>query len=274
MIIHNLSDAREHLAPEHPDNPPTTLLRNLPKTPNTTPLLTKKHKCDTLDTNASGAANSFLVTDIKPSLHNDSRVNVFINGAYDFSLEISQVIDLKVKIGKSFTKKELDSLKNESEFGKLYTTTLEWLLTRPHSEKEIRDHLKLRQVKRRMSNKHADKILPDITDESIRRVLIRLKEKGYIDDYQFAKFFVENRFVKKGISFTRLRQELVKKGIEKSIIDEVLRDSDRDDLSEINKIIDKKSKKYNKLQLKNYLIRQGFPSSRIDEAFAIHSDLN
>ena len=62
-------------------------------------------------------------------------------------------------------------------------------------------------------------------------IVQRLCEKGYVDDEKFAEYYVENRFVKKGISKKRLKMELMKKGISQDIIEEVL--DGRDDEEEI-----------------------------------------
>ena len=116
--------------------------------------LTKKHKRDKLDKSASSAANSFLVTAIKPAVKNEHRVNVFINDKFDFSLDLAQVVDFKLKVGQTLSEKQLKACRTASEFGKLYQRTLEWVLTRPHSVKETRDHLKIsRFVPMRTSKK-------------------------------------------------------------------------------------------------------------------------
>ena len=52
--------------------------------------------------------------------------------------------------------------------------------------------------------------------------------------------------------------ELAKKGVSKDTIDEVLRDSNRNDEDEILKIIAKKRAKYTDEKLIQYLCRQGF----------------
>ena len=87
-------------------------------------------------------------------------------------------------------------------------------------------------------------------------IITRLQEKGYLNDETFARFYVENRFVKKGISKKRLRLELIKKGISQEIIDQVL--NVRNDEEEIKKVITKKRAKYDDDKLIQYLIRQGF----------------
>ena len=238
-------------------------------------ILTNNHKYDTLDESASSEAPGFLVTAIKPSVKTENRVNVFIDERFDFSLEIPQVVDLKLKVGRRLSEHELVECRHASEFGKLYRNTLEYTLTRPHSVKEIRDHLVRKRINRKRANFQAvknrkrtreDRIkfhlrtteLPLFTDEDIEQVINRLIEKKYLHDEQFAKFYVENRFYKKGISEKRLRQELQRKGIDNSIIEQVLTKNPRDATEEIRKIIKRKQGKYSNDRLISYLVRQGF----------------
>ena len=171
---------------------------------------------------------NFRVTEIRQGVKNPNRVNIFLDGKFSFSLDIAQVVDLKIKIGKEISEEELSELKRESEFGKLYQRLLEKALTRPHSEKEIRDYL-YRKLKMSSSDTREN------NTELINRIVERLRAKNYIDDLKFAEYYVQNRFVKKGISQRRLSMELMKKGVRKEIINEVL--GGRNDEEEILKII-------------------------------------
>ena len=47
-----------------------------------------------------------------------------------------------------------------------------------------------------------------ITSEMIESVVSRLESQNYINDHDFARYFVENRYQNKGISTKRLIQEL------------------------------------------------------------------
>ena len=73
------------------------------------------------------------ITDLKQGVKNPDRVNVFVDGKFSFSLDLSQVVDFHLKIGQTLTDQELKELKHASEYGKLYGRTLEWVLTRPRS---------------------------------------------------------------------------------------------------------------------------------------------
>lgn len=203
-----------------------------------------------LKSNDSPESNLKKITDIKQAVRNENRVNIFVDNEYSFSLDISQLVDFKLKIGTELSDEELEKYKKASAFGKLYQRTLEWVLTRPRSKKETRDHLV-------QKNRQKEKSL-QLEDEILEQVLLRLIEKGYVDDQKFAEYYVENRFINKGISKKRMRMELAKKGVDSNIVEKVLTDGSRNDEEEIKKIIAKKRRKYDDEKLINYLLRQGF----------------
>lgn len=217
-----------------------------------------------------------VITQITAGVRNPNRVNIFINGRYTFSLDINQVIDLQVKVGRVLSEAELQELRAASEFGKLYQRALEWVLMRPRSIRETRDYLKNRQLKRIQTNrKRANeelKPLPEIQTTTLELVLQRLVERGYVDDEKFAEFYVENRFTKKGVSTKRLRSELSKKGISQSIIERVLNESVRTDQDELMKMLRKKRKRYDDQKLIAYLVRQGFNYADAIEAVENYND--
>lgn len=192
-----------------------------------------------------------VITNLKSGVKNPERVNVYVNNEYAFSLSVAQVVDLGVKVGKTIDDSELAQLKQESEFGKIYQRALEWVLTRPRSEKETREYLK---------NKLRQPSLGFIDD-----TIEKFYSRGYLDDQKFAEWYVENRFVKKGVSAKRLRMELMKKGIAKEVIDTILKESERNDEDEIRKMITKKRAKYTDEKLIQYLCRQGFPYELVRE---------
>ena len=167
------------------------------------------------------------ITDIRQGVKNPERVNVFVDDAFSFSLDISQVVEFWLKVGMEISEEELAKFKNASDFGKLYQRALEWVLIRPRSEKELNEYLHKKIYEKKLNKNYIDLIID------------KLKEKKYVDDRGFAEWYVENRFVKKGVSKKRIQMELMKKGISKDIIDEVL--DVRNDEEEILKIIAKKT---------------------------------
>ena len=211
------------------------------------------------------------ITDITQAVRNPDRVNISVDGKYRFSLDMYQLSSLGLKIGREYTEAELDELETESQFGKLYARALEYCLMRPHSKKEVRDYLwrKTRETKYKSRQTGEIRSRAGVSQEIADRVFDRLVEKGYLDDEKFTRFWIENRNQTKGSSLRKLTNELRVKGVESSIIDQVLAESSRNDSDEIAKIIAKKRSKYpDEQKLIAYLARQGFSYDEIKTALA------
>ena len=213
----------------------------------------------------------FTITDIKQAVKNPNRANIFVNGKYRFSLDIFQLTQLNVKIGAKFSEDEILNLEQQSEFGKLYALGLNYCLMRLHSEKEIRDYLWKKTLNRKLRNKKTGEFYEKkgVSKVSAEQALQRLIEKGYVDDFKFAKFWIENRNQRKGSSIKKLKSELFSKGVSDEIIEQILASSKRNDSEEIQKIITKKAKKYaDEKKLVAYLARQGFSYDEIKRALS------
>lgn len=196
------------------------------------------------------------ITALSAQVRDKNRVNISVDGKYRLSLDILQVASLGIKVGTELTEEELAELEQESQYGKLYTRTLEYALVRPRSRREIRDYL---YRKTRDTRTKTGAVKKGVSPELTERVFERLIEKGYIDDKKFAEFWVENRNVKKGSSLRKLAAELRAKGVERTIIDEALSQTDRRDQDELRKIVAKKRSKYDdERKLIAYLARLGF----------------
>lgn len=208
------------------------------------------------------------VTAISAQAKNADRVNVSIDGAYRFSLDIFQVSELGIKIGKEYSEEELLEIENESQFGKLYARALEYCLMRPHSAREVRDYLwRKTRVAKYKSRDGTLKERAGVSQELTERVFERLQEKGYIDDQRFATFWVEYRNQTKGSSLRKLTNELRAKGVPSLIIDDVVQSSERNDHDELSKVIAKKAARYpDRQKLTQYLVRQGFRYDDVKEA--------
>jgi Uncharacterized protein conserved in bacteria len=209
------------------------------------------------------------ITALTSQQKDPNRINVMVDGAYRFSLDIFQMADLGIRVGKDYTEQELVDLETESQFGKLYARALEYCLMRPHSAREVRDYLyrKTRTTKVRHRKTGEVKERPGVSQTVADRVFERLSDKGYIDDEKFARYWVENRNLKKGASKRKLQAELQAKGVERSVIERLLGESERTDQSELAKVIEKKRRRYpDEQKFIQYLARQGFSYDDIKEA--------
>ncbi len=214
------------------------------------------------------------ITAISSQARSPDRVSVSIDGKYRFSLDISQVVDLGVKVGQEIDEYRLAQLERESEFGKLYAHTLEYCLMRPRSQREVRDYLRKKTLNKKYKTKKGDiKERQGVSKTVADRVLERLIEKGYVDDQKFAIWWVENRHQRKGTSTRKLRSELISKGVPGETIDAALSESARSDQTEIAKIIAKKRPRYpDEQKLIAHLARQGFNYDDIKSSLAEPQD--
>lgn len=104
------------------------------------------------------------ITSISTQRRNKNRVNVSVDGKYRFSLDSYQLIELGVKVGREYDEKELVSLEQESQFGKIYGRALEYCLMRPHSVREVQQYLyKKTRPKRDKTGELRPGIAPEIT---------------------------------------------------------------------------------------------------------------
>jgi len=204
------------------------------------------------------------ITAIALQTRDKNRVNVSVDGKYMFSLDVFQVGDLGLKVGREFSESDLQALISESQFGKLYGRALEYCFVRPHSAREVRDYLYRKTIAKRDKT---GELRPGVPPEITTRVFDKLVEKGYVDDQKFTKYWVENRSVKKGVSRRKLIAELRSKGVGSDIIELSLAETERSDSEEIVKIITKKRSHYpDDQKLMMYLARLGFDYDEIKKA--------
>jgi regulatory protein len=137
------------------------------------------------------------VTDLRVGARDENRVNVFLDNKFAFSLTIAQVSDFKLKRGTILTESEISEIQKASDFGKLFQRSLEYALSRPHSEKEIRDYLKRKKMKHEIEQKRYDSFLERLKNDAdyatyvkelrsnVREKNKKLLDKDFTEDNRF-----------------------------------------------------------------------------------------
>lgn len=193
------------------------------------------------------------ITNIKSQVKRADRYSIYFDGKYLLSFSESELLALGLRIGQEFTQDELSALKNKANIDKAYDRALNLIMRRPRSEWELRDYL---------TRKNYD---PACT----RSVLVQLEERGYVDDQDFARRWVENRRLLKAVSKRRLVQELRQKRVSDDIIQAVLEADKTDEQQVLRELIERKRKqtKYqDDLKLTQYLVRQGYNYGDVKQA--------
>ncbi|WP_321329481.1 RecX family transcriptional regulator [uncultured Ilyobacter sp.] len=116
-----------------------------------------------------------------------------------------------------------------------------------------RDHTS-KELERKLWMKFREK-------EIIKRVISEIEGKGYIDDYSYAKFFIEKS--KEGRK--KIEYDLRARGIKSEVIKEAFDEEGNKEVPKIKRLLHKISgKPYDKKI--NYLLRKGFDYENIKKA--------
>lgn len=194
------------------------------------------------------------ITAIKRQQKNPQRVSVFVDGKYEFSLTLDELLKEKLKNGIELDKADVKRLKKVSADGKLRMRAMEWLLNRPHSEREFRDYL------------YRKKAEPELIESLVKE----FSEKTYLDNRRFGEWSIDLQ-KRRSKSNRAIRSELFKKGLDRELIDTLLDAESDDEAERLKELIKKKQKlpryKNDPQKLKQYLARQGFGFDQINEAF-------
>jgi regulatory protein len=132
-----------------------------------------------------------------------------------------------------------------------------YLKFRPRTRKEVSDYL----------HKKSEKFY-HWPDEVIDTALVLLEERGFINDRAFIESFVVSRNVTKPKSEFALRQEMMKVGVSKELLDEYFQESPTDEEALARKALAPRWSRYSPLSPKerfekaaSFLMRRGFQFS-------------
>jgi regulatory protein len=185
-----------------------------------------------------------LITKIAKAVKTDGRYNIFLDGEFSFSLDQSQLVELRLRKGQELSESEVRTLMAESDFGKNYLRALDLISRRLRSEREIRDY----GFKKHWS------------EQNIERVVKRLYEHGYLNDEKFAAAFMRSKAATQNKSLRQLKLALRRKGISQEIITAAIAaEENYSEAESLKKLIQKKRSRYDDpKKLVAYLVRQGY----------------
>ena len=194
------------------------------------------------------------VTSVEPQKKNPKRFNIFLDGEFAFGADEDLVVNRRLVVGKIIEPEDLQKILFEAEVGKLMERIYRWFSIRQHSEKEVRDYFRVKGKEE----------ISQLVRDSVIEVL---KKKGLVNDLEFAKAWVEARRKSKQKGIKALKAELFQKGIDKEIIEEVVRQqatgSSEEELA--RQALEKKMKFWKNLEPQvfkkkafEFLMRKGF----------------
>lgn len=193
------------------------------------------------------------ITDITPQVHNKQRKSIFVDGKYAFSLD--EIDCIKLKIGDSITKDEIEKLNVESNLSKARSKALDYLSRAPHTKHDLGIKLK---------NKGYDEQIIDLS-------LDDLEQMGLIDDMEYATLYIEMA-KEKCYGPSKIRYELSHHGVSCDIIDQVMQKDGGTDAMQLTELLLTKYRgcDFSDIKVKQrairYLASRGFNFDIINEA--------
>ena len=152
------------------------------------------------------------ITGLVVQKRNPKRVNVYLDGAYAFPLDMAIVLKWGLKNGQQLSDLEISALTAADDVEKAYLRAVNLLSYRPRSVAEVRRNLQAKKT----------------DPETIEAVVARLTQNGLLDDAAFARFWVENRSAFSPRSGRLMSYELRQKGVATGDIETALPSEDRE----------------------------------------------
>ncbi|CAN5841672.1 RecX family transcriptional regulator [soil metagenome] len=153
---------------------------------------------------------SNIITLLKIQEKDKTRVNVFLDEQFAFAITLNAALNLRK--GQQLSEAEIEQLKATDERQRAYTKALYFLGFRARSQAEIEQYLREKEY------------LPPIIEEVVQRLVA----EKYLDDEAFARSWVDSREQMRPRSSRALRYELRQKGVNDTVINELVETVDDD----------------------------------------------
>lgn len=197
------------------------------------------------------------ITKITRQKNNQERYNIYLNDEYAFAVDEGILIKFGLMKGKTLEQFDIDEINYEDEIAKAFSKALHFLSFQMRSEYEVKKKL--------LDAGHGEAVV----QEAVRK----LESLGFLNDQTYSKALMETkkRTLKKGPR--AIRQDLKKKGIDKSLQDEVLETFTHEEQLEIALQLAEKEVRAGsrktptqlKQKIQDVLMRKGYSFSIVSE---------
>lgn len=152
-----------------------------------------------------------------------SMTALYLDGEYAVSVDTMTFLSTGKKIGSEISDDELYELLEQSKISRAKEKALYLIEYRSRTKKEL-----------------SDKLIPLFGENASALAIERLEELGLINDESYAREYADVLLNKKGFSRQRASFELIKKGIDKDIIEEILDELEPDPVEQIQHLLQTK----------------------------------
>ena len=187
------------------------------------------------------------------------KMHVSIDGVYTFTVDETFFYSLFLNEKKDYSTDELNEILEKARERRAYNYAVSLLSRRDHTVKEINDKLKQKGYGQYAS-----------------AAVLKLSEQGYLSDERFARMYVRELINLRKYGKKRIIQELMRKGVNRDIIDDVLSEAEFPD-NRLREIIERKYMRFLDTEkgvqkTVNSLLRLGYSYGEIRNALKEISD--
>ncbi len=190
---------------------------------------------------------------------NADRVSIYLDGAFAFGLYQDVLVQHGLRKGQMLSVTEQEAMLADDVRYHAKNVALGYLSHRARTRHEVRR--KLAQA--------------GVPEDAIEPTLDGLAARGYLDDEAYARQYAESRARVSGYGPQRIRQELMRRGVDRSTIESALADEiDRDDVRASAReqaekkwrLLAREADPYKKRRkLSDFLVRRGFSYEVVQE---------
>ena len=217
------------------------------------------YPCSSDDASSIMAAEppAATITALESQTNNPDRTSVFLDGEFAFGVHDDIVVKHELAVGRTLRPEERQEIERDDQYVRSKQRALDYLAHKPRTEQEVRRKL------------HDHNVSTTVVED----VVARLHELSYLDDEEYARNYVRNRFASKKYGPLRIQRELAKRGIDRHLaeraVEELFADKDLQAVAQTHaekrwsRLSDEDDIRRRKQKLYRYLRRRGFPSDTI-----------
>ena len=199
-----------------------------------------------------------IITDI--TVTKRGRYALFCDEEFLLSIDENTFSDYSIKKGMNLNESLIRQLKEKSEYMIVKAKAYELLSYRDHTKKEL-----------------LDKLLNRYDEYTSLSVIEELTSLGYIDENKYICDCLDYLFQTKGVSIQEAKQYLIKRGITRELINEILSEYDIDDSKNLRKVLESRyisrlSEQNGYSKVFSALMRRGFRSSDIKTVLSEYAE--
>lgn len=189
-----------------------------------------------------------VITKIETQKNNSKRVSIFIDNKFAFGIYKKTLYKFDLTKGDKIDESLRREIILEDEYSDCINKSYSLLSYKDRTTDELKDKL----------------LKKEFNINTINKVLNKLKDLGYLDDYEYAKRYIDFKIEKMG-SY-KIKNKLLKKGVNERIINEILNKYSQEyEFEKALKLAKKRNEKYEDISYKKryqrvsgYLKRKGY----------------